>query len=50
MHSLIHTLFSAGTILAVIITAAVGVLLFCCVGCAHCSCKEKDEIFRRKSA
>jgi hypothetical protein len=50
MHSLAHSLFSVGTLLAVLITAAVGVLLFCCLSCSTCGCKEKDEIFRRKSA
>jgi hypothetical protein len=50
MHSLAHTFFSFGTLLAVLITAGVGVLLFCCLSCSDCPCKEKDEIFRRKSA
>ena len=50
MHTLLHTLFSAGTILAVLITAGVGLLIFCCLSCSNCGCKEKDELFRRKSA
>ena len=50
MHSLTHSLFSFGTLLAVLITVGVGVLLFCCLTCSTCGCKEKDELFRRKSA
>jgi hypothetical protein len=50
MHSLAHSLFSFGTLLAVLITAGVGVLIFCCLSCSTCGCKEKDELFRRKSA
>ena len=49
MHSLAHSLFSFGTLLAVLITAGVGILLFCCLSCSNCGCKEKDELFRRKS-
>ena len=50
MHSLAHSLFSFGTVLAVLITVGVGILLFCCLTCSNCGCKEKDELFRRKSA
>lgn len=50
MHTLLHTFFSTATVLAVLITAGVGLLLFCCLSCSNCGCKEKDELFRRKSA
>jgi hypothetical protein len=50
MHSIAHSLFSFGTLLAVLITAGVAVLLFCCLSCSSCGCKEKDDLFRRKSA
>jgi hypothetical protein len=50
MHSIAHSLFSLGTLFAVLITAGVGVLLFCCLSCSNCGCKDKDELFRRKSA
>jgi hypothetical protein len=50
MHLLAHSLFSVGTLLAVLITVGVAVLLFCCLSCSNCGCKEKDELFRRKSA
>jgi hypothetical protein len=50
MHTLAHSLFSFGTALAVVITVGVGILLFCCLTCSNCGCKEKDELFRRKSA
>jgi len=50
MNSLAHSLFSIGTLLAVLITVGVAVLLICCLSCSSCPCKEKDDIFRRKSA
>jgi hypothetical protein len=50
MHFMTHTFYTIGTIFAVLITAGVGVLIFCCLTCSNCGCKEKDEIFRRKSA
>ncbi len=50
MHLSPHTLLSFGTLLAVLITVGVGVLVFCCLSCTNCSCKDKDEFFRRKSA
>jgi hypothetical protein len=50
MHLMTHNFYMIGTIFAVLITAGVGVLVFCCLTCSNCGCKEKDEIFRRKSA
>ena len=50
MHMLAHSFFSIATLLAVLITAGVGLLLFCALSCSNCGCKEKDELFRRKSA
>jgi hypothetical protein len=50
MHLLAHSLFWLGTLLAVVITVGAGVLVFCCLSCSSCGCKEKDELFRRKSA
>ena len=50
MHTLTHALFSIQTVFAVLITVGVAVLLFCCLGCSGCPCKEKDDIFRHRSA
>jgi hypothetical protein len=47
MHTLIHWLYASGNIVAVVITAGVAVLLVCCLSCAKCGCREKDEIFSR---
>ena len=41
---------SVATVLAVVITLGAGVLIYCCLSCSSCDCKEKDELFRRKSA
>ncbi len=49
MHTIFHALFSMESVLALLITAGAAVLLFCCVGCSDCGCREKDEIFRKKS-
>jgi hypothetical protein len=47
MHSLIHWLIASGSLLALIVTAGVAVLLVCCLGCAKCPGREKDDIFSR---
>jgi hypothetical protein len=47
MHGLIHWFMTNESILAVVVTVAVAVLLICCLGCSHCSCREKDDIFSR---
>ena len=47
MHSLIHWLMTSGSLLALIVTLGVAVLLVCCLGCAKCPCREKDDIFSR---
>jgi hypothetical protein len=47
MHTLIQWLISSGSLLALIVTAGVAVLLVCCLGCAKCHGREKDDIFRR---
>ncbi len=49
MRTLIHMLSSESLLLAGIITLAVGVLLFCCVGCTRCPGKEEDDLFRHRS-
>jgi hypothetical protein len=48
MHTLIQWLISTGSLLALIVTAGVAVLLVCCLGCAKCSGREKDDIFSRR--
>jgi hypothetical protein len=42
-----HWLAVNGSILAVMVTVGVAVLLFVCLQCTHCGCKEKDEFFNR---
>ncbi len=37
------------SLLALVVTAGVAVLLVCCLGCAKCPCRDKDELFRRRS-
>jgi hypothetical protein len=47
MHTLIEWMRSSETLLALIVTAGVAVLLVCCLGCAKCPCREKDDLFSR---
>jgi len=47
MQSLIHWLLTSGSLLALIVTAGVAILLVCCLGCAKCPCRDKDDIFSR---
>jgi hypothetical protein len=49
-HSLIHWFAVHETFLAIVVTGAVALLLFCCLECTHCPCREKDEFFRRHEA
>jgi hypothetical protein len=46
MHSLLQLLIANESTLAVIVTIAVGVFLVCCLECSHCSCRDKDDLFR----
>jgi hypothetical protein len=48
MHSLLEKLVTSGSLLALVVTAGVAVLLVCCLGCAKCPCRDKDEMFRRR--
>jgi hypothetical protein len=36
-----------GTVLAVLVTAAVAVLLLCCLGCSSYPDRKKDNLFKR---
>jgi hypothetical protein len=48
MSSLMHWLGVNGNIIAVLVTVGVAVLLVCCLGCTHCGCREKDDLFKRR--
>jgi hypothetical protein len=48
MHGLMHWFGTNGNILAVLITVGVAVLLVCCLECSKCSCREKDDLFKRR--
>jgi hypothetical protein len=48
MSSIMHWLGVNGNILAVLVTVGVAVLLVCCLGCTNCSCREKDDLFKRR--
>ncbi len=47
MQHLMNWIAANGSILAVMVTVAVAVLLVSCLGCTHCGCREKDELFKR---
>lgn len=47
MQTLIHWLLVSGSLVALVVTAGVAVLLVCCLGCAKCPGREKDDIFSR---
>ncbi len=48
MQHLIHWFASNGSVLAVLVTVGVAILLVCCLGCANCPKREKDDLFRRR--
>jgi hypothetical protein len=47
MQSLMHWLIVNESVLAILVTVGVAVLLVCCLECSDCSCREKDDLFRR---
>jgi hypothetical protein len=47
MTSLIRWLMTSGSLLALVVTGGVAVLLVCCLGCARCPHRDKDDIFTR---
>lgn len=47
MQVLIHWFAANATLLAVLVTLAVGVLLVCCLECTKCPCRDKDDLFKR---
>jgi len=47
MNSLVHWFGINASVLAVLVTMGVAVLLICCLECSNCSCREKDDLFRR---
>jgi hypothetical protein len=47
MHNLMHWMFANQGILAIVVTVGVAILLVCCLECSDCSCREKDDVFRR---
>lgn len=47
MH-LVHWFAVHEIILALLVTAGVGVLIISCVGCSNCPSRDKDDIFRRR--
>ena len=48
MTQLMKFLTEYATLIAIVVTVGVGLLLFCCLGCTKCSCREKDELFRQR--
>lgn len=48
MINLIHWLSVHEEVLAVLATVGVALLLVCCLECTDCSCRDKDDIFRRR--
>jgi hypothetical protein len=48
MNSLIHWFTVYENALAVVVTVGVALFLVCCLECTSCSCRDKDEFFRRK--
>lgn len=45
MQTMMHWLISSGSLLALLVTVGVAVLLVCCLGCAKCPQRDKDDIF-----
>jgi hypothetical protein len=46
-HSWWNWIVISGSLVALVVTVGVAVLLVCCLSCAHCPLKDKDDIFKR---
>jgi hypothetical protein len=44
---LIRWLAMHAMLLTILVTAGVALLLGCCLACSNCSCRDKDNVFRR---
>jgi hypothetical protein len=42
-----HWILVSGSLVALVITLGVAVLIVCCLSCARCPLKEKDDLFKR---
>jgi hypothetical protein len=49
MHSLIQWFVTYENVIAIIVTMAVAVIVYCCLGCSKCPCRDKDDVFRDHS-
>lgn len=47
MNSIVHWFGINASVLAVLVTVGVAVLVVCCLECSNCSCRDKDDLFRR---
>lgn len=47
MTHFVHWLQTNASILAILVTVGVALLLFCCMKCCDCSCRDKDDLFKR---
>jgi hypothetical protein len=47
MNHFIQWLTNSASVIAIVVTVGVGLLLFCCLGCTKCGCREKDDLFHR---
>ena len=43
-----HSIVVSGSLVALVITLGVAVLIICCLSCARCPLKEKDDLFKRR--
>jgi hypothetical protein len=47
-QSWLHWILVSGSLVALVVTIGVAILLVCCLSCARCPLKEKDELFKRR--
>jgi len=47
MFSFLHGIARSENLLGALVTLGVAILLACCLECTNCSCREKDDLFRR---
>ena len=47
MYGMAQWLTTGATVIALVITVAVGIFLVCCIECTKCPKKDEDDIFNK---
>jgi len=43
-----HWIVTSGSLVALVVTVGVAFLVVCCLSCARCPLRDKDDLFKRR--